>query len=65
MGVFDKFKEWIKSFKKEKVIIEIDAGVPKDHPDYEAHIYLKQKFGYNKRTRRSIIHKFKKRGGEF
>ena len=65
MGLFSGMKEWLKKFKKtkkedknleEKPLINL----PKDHPDYEEHLYLKQKFGYSTKQRKQIIKAYKK-----
>lgn len=64
IDLFAGFKNWWNKRKEKKVVAKIDVGIPETHEDYDAHVYLKEKFNYSAKVRRSIIHNYKKQGGK-
>lgn len=66
MNIFSGFINWLKG-RKDKPVEEVkplDVGVDPSSPDYDAHVYLKEKFGYSRKQRKAIIYNFKKAGGK-
>jgi hypothetical protein len=64
IDLFAGFKNWWKKRNEKVEKPKIDVGIPETHPDYEAHVFLKERFNYSAKVRRSIIHNFKKCGGK-
>lgn len=64
MNLFTGFINWLKGRKEKDYPEPVDVGVEPNNPDYDAHVYLKEKFGYSKKQRKAIIHNFRKAGGK-